>query len=41
MLSDSLVRIREDADRVREILAVLRKYGLAAWPAKARIDWLR
>jgi ubiquinone biosynthesis protein len=41
MLLDSLIRMQENATRLREILAVLGKYGLADWLARARIRWLR
>src|SRR5688572_116816 len=41
MLLDSLIRMQENASRLREILAVLAKYGLADWLAKARVGLLR
>src|SRR5262245_42586241 len=41
MLLESLVRLQENAGRLREILAILGKYGLADWLTKARVRWLR
>jgi ubiquinone biosynthesis protein len=41
MLLDGLIRLQENASRLREILGVLAKYGLADWLARARVGWLR
>jgi ubiquinone biosynthesis protein len=41
MLFDSLTRMQENAGRLREILTVLGKYGLADWLARSRVRWLR
>lgn len=41
MLLDSLIRFKENASRLREILTVLAKYGLADWLARSRAGWMR
>ena len=41
MLFDSLVRLQENAGRLREILTVMGKYGLAGWLSRIRITWMR
>lgn len=41
MLLDSLSRLQENAVRLREILVVLGKYGLADWLGTTRVGWLR
>jgi ubiquinone biosynthesis protein len=41
MLLDSLIRIKENASRLREIVGVLGKYGLADWLSTRRIGLLR
>ncbi len=41
MLLRSLTRLRENQARLREILLVLGKYGLADWLGTSRASWLR
>src|SRR5689334_19608484 len=41
MLFDSLTRFQENASRLRAILTVLGRYGLAGWLARPRLRWLR
>jgi ubiquinone biosynthesis protein len=41
MLLDPLTRLHENETRLREILTVLGKYGLADWPGISRVSWLR
>jgi ubiquinone biosynthesis protein len=41
MLFDSLTRMQENAGRLREIVTVLGKYGLADWLARSRVRWLK
>ncbi len=41
MLLHSLVRIKENEARLRQILFVLGKYGLADWLGASRGGWLR
>jgi ubiquinone biosynthesis protein len=40
MLLESLARLKENEARLREILYVLGKYGLADWLGKTRVKWL-
>jgi ubiquinone biosynthesis protein len=41
MLFESLTRMQENAGRLREILTVLGRYGLADWLARRRVGWIR
>lgn len=41
MLLESLARLQENEARLREILFVLGKYGLADWLGASRVGWLR
>ncbi len=41
MLFNSLTRFRGNAGRLREIIVVLGKYGLADWLATSRLNWMQ